>query len=187
MLKNNKKLSFVYTGITLAMLSLAPQTSAGGINCKTLPSWSSGSPKVNLHHVFCGELNSKGRAVGYHANPNGNTPSTYISHGGGQPANSAGIYQWNKINLSLGGKTVQKPMSSMFPDKCSQSQIVTSIQYSANKAPKSCSNPSWAKCGPSAPTSGNRAAYCLGDNGSVFTIATALNSSGNVNTGFPIR
>lgn len=187
MSKDNKRSPLTNTCIALAIIGFTPLSYAAGINCNTLPSWSNGSPKVNLHHVFCGEINRKGRAVGYHANPNGQTPNTYISHKGGQSANSAGVYQWRKIKLSLEGKTVQKPVSSFFPDKCSQSEITRSIQYAATHVVKSCSNPSWAKCGPSAPASGSKNGYCVGNNGRAFTIATALNRSGNINTGFPVK
>lgn len=177
----------MYVGTALAILGFTSSVSASGIDCKSLPSWGNTNPKVNLHHVFCGELNAQGKAVGYHSNPNGMTPSTYLSHGSSQPPNAAGIYQWNDIRLSLQGKTVQKPVSSMFPNKCSQAQVVSSIQYAATHAVGSCSAPPWAKCGPSAPSSGNRSAYCLGNDGSVFTIATALSSSGKINTGFPVK
>lgn len=187
MRKNNTLSPLFYVCMTLTMLSFPHLTNAAGINCKALPSWSNGNPKVNLHHVFCGEINRKGSAVGYHANPKGQKPNTYVSHRGGQSANSAGIYQWRNIELMIKGKTVQKPVSSMFPNKCSQNQIVKSIQYAATHVVKNCSNPSWAKCGPSAPSSGNRNGYCIGNNGRAFTIATAQNSSGKINTGFPVN
>lgn len=156
-----------------------------GVNCNTLAQWSNGNPQVNLHHVFCGEVNKKGNAVGYHSNPNGQTPTTYKSHNGGDASNKAGVYVWDKISLTLKGKTLVKPLSSMFPNHCSQMQIIKSIQYSSNVSKKSCTSPSWAQCAPSAPSSGDLSSYCLGDNKKALTIATALNS-GKVNTGFPI-
>ena len=38
--------------------------------------WSKTSPAINLHHVFEGEINRKGRPVGFHSRPGGVDPST---------------------------------------------------------------------------------------------------------------
>jgi len=168
------------------LITFSPfNASSKGIDCDTLAPWSTGEPQVNLHHVFCGEINKKGRAVGYHANPQGNTPSTYVKHLSGDAKNSAGVYVWDNISLKIDGKEVRKSLSSMFPEHCSQTQIVASIQYSSAHS-TSCSSPRWASCGASAPTNSNTPSqYCLGADNNTFTIATAL-SHNKINTGFPI-
>ena len=179
-------------GLTIALSILAAvgfitfnATSKSGIDCSELETWSSSSPQVNLHHVFCGKINRQGKDVGYHANPNGKRPSTYLDHGLSRPVNSAGIYEWDDISLKIDNLASTKSTSTMFPDKCSRSQVVKSIVYSANHSTKNCTNPDWAKCGLSAPAVGNRHTYCLGNDGSIFIIATSL-IDGKINTAFPI-
>ncbi|WP_369127486.1 EndoU domain-containing protein [Candidatus Entotheonella palauensis] len=171
----------------ITLLIAIATTQAAGIDCGKLPHWSSDNPQVNLHHIFCGEKNRSGRAVGYHANPGGNTPSTFVSVGTKGAPNAAGLATWRQITLNLKGSNLVKPLSTMFPNSCTQNQVVKSIVYASKNATGSCASPGWAKCGPSAPSSGDRNSYCLGKNGSVLTIATAAPRNNKINTGFPIQ
>lgn len=174
----------------LGLLSLsAAFTANAGIDCKTLPKWSSAVPQVNLHHVFCGEMSKSGSAVGYHANPNAQTPSTYVRHRDGNQPNAAGIYNWYDITLLLSGKKLNKPVSTFFPNHCSKEQVISSIQYAYKNGNMACSGVSWAKCGYSAPSGDASGGYCIGLNKKPFVVATAAvnNDPTKINTGFPIR
>ncbi len=54
----------------LVLLLLA----AGGVFARSpsrSPSWSRTSPPINLTHIFEGEINKRGKPVGYHARPGG--------------------------------------------------------------------------------------------------------------------
>lgn len=181
------RLQMILGMMMITLLIFIIPTQAAGINCDTLPHWSRGTTQVNLHHIFCGEKNRSGKAVGYHANPGGNTPSTFVSVRTKGTPNAAGLATWQQITLNLAGSNLVKPLSTMFPNSCTQDQVIKSIVYASQNATGSCASPSWAKCGPSAPSSGNRSSYCLGKNNSVFTIATATPRNNKINTGFPIR
>jgi hypothetical protein len=159
------------------------------IDCSTLPTWSAtvSGYQVNLHHVFCGEKGKKTRAKGFHSTPGGKTPSTYQSSTMDSRPNAAGVYVLKNIQLTIGSVTYNKGFSSMFPISCSQAQVTQSIAYSHANNTGSCASPGWAQCGPSAPSGGDRSAYCVGDDGSSFTIASALlRKTNKINTGFPI-
>lgn len=162
---------------------------AEGINCTTLPEWSGtiDGYQLNQHHVFCGETGKKGNAKGFHAMPDGNAPSNYISSAPADPANGAGVYTLKQIRLEFAGKQYVKSFSSMFPKHCSQAQVSKSIVYSLINKTGACASPNWASCGPNAPGEGG-SEYCLATNGSNFDIATAVlpNDKTRINTGFPI-
>lgn len=177
--------------ITLLFITLTASFTvhSAGINCDTLPEWSNANNdyQVNQPHVFCGEAGNQGRAKGFHATPEDQTPSSYQSSTIVNNPNSAGIYTLKDIELVFHGDNYRKSFSSMFPKHCSQTQINNSIIYSHVNSRGACSNPNWAKCGRNAPASGGEQ-YCLGINGNQFEIASAAlpNNSKKINTGFPI-
>lgn len=163
---------------------------AAGIDCASLPDWSNpiDGYRVNLHHVYCGEAGNNGSAKGFHAMPNGEAPSDYVASEPGDKPNAAGIYTLKRIKLKLGGSEYTKSFSSMFPKHCSPEQINQSIVYSLANSSGSCTDPSWASCGPNAPDGSSDKKYCLGSNGTKFTIASATlrGEAKKINTGFPI-
>lgn len=160
-----------------------------GIDCTTLLEWSTPIEgyHVNQHHVFCGEPARADNAKGFHATPGNSPPSSYLSATHGDGPNLAGIYTLRKIKLEFNGAEHNKSFSSMFPTHCSQAQINRSIVYAHSNSQGNCASPSWAKCGPNAPSTDN-ISYCQGRNGSSFEIATAALPSDRykINTGFPL-
>lgn len=162
---------------------------AQGLDCSALPAWSAvvDGYQVNQHHVFCGEAGKQGRAKGFHAMPGGKPPSDYLGAVKADPANGAGVYTLKQVRLSIEGREFVKSFSSMFPSHCTQAQVNQSIVYSLRNKTGACASPGWASCGPNAPKGGGQA-YCVGRDGSNFTIATAVlsNDSRKINTGFPI-
>lgn len=169
--------------ILVGVLTFFPAPAGAQINCTTLPHWSSTTPRINQTHVFCGEW-SGSRPKGFHSRPNGLNPSTVASFTISNPPNAQGIYdgQW-----TYAGHPTPTKFSTMFPDSCTQDRVVNSIVYAATY-PTSCPGgaPTWAKCGPNKPAS-NTGNYCQAANGTIFTIAFATLSNGDVNTAFPLR
>ncbi|MGB0561591.1 MAG: EndoU domain-containing protein [Spirulinaceae cyanobacterium] len=154
------------------------------INCQTLPHWSSTSPVINLHHVFCGEFNH-GRPKGLHSRPGGANPATVAELRLTEPANAQGIYgaRW-----SYRGHTDLPKFSTFFPDRCNRNQVLQSVAYAANHLTACPAGaPSWARCGANQPSGGNAASYCTANNGQRFSIALGLLNDGRVNTAFPLR
>ena len=72
--------------------SSARNTSNNGDSHASGEKWSSTSPEINLWHVFEGEINRKGKPVGYHSRPNGqDAPNARIKSIKSKP-NNLGIY-----------------------------------------------------------------------------------------------
>ena len=95
--------------------------------------------KINKAHIFLGEINRRGLAVGYHHRPNGkdakNAKMVKIT---GLP-NRQGVYIGRvEIRNPANGKWVSKiSSSSFFPDRWSQSQVLSEIKSAFNSANKS--------------------------------------------------
>ncbi|AUG54347.1 hypothetical protein CSC3H3_17690 [Thalassospira marina] len=155
---------------------------------------------VNLEHIFCGELNRKNRFTGFHARPHGLTPASIANVAivpGSENAN--GIYDatvyWDMDRNGDDQPVNPSKFSTMFPDTCSQSQIIASILYANDHRAPACpvGAPGWAQCGPNRPgAKGNVDApadsqYCIGNDPSArFTIAYATHN-GRINTAFPLN
>jgi len=128
--------------------------------------WSSTNPEINLWHVFEGEINRRGKPVGYHSRPNGqDAPNARIKSIKSKP-NRHGVYTAN-IEIRDGNQWKGK-FSSFFPDAMSQDQVVDAIinAYSKSKNPK---KQPWS-----------------GPSGHGFQIQGYTSSQGGINTAFPI-
>lgn len=128
--------------------------------------WSSTSPEINLWHVFEGEINRKGKPVGYHSRPGGSdAPNARIKSIKSRP-NSKGVYTAN-IEIRDGGQWKGK-FSSFFPDSMNQSEVVDAIlhAYKNSKDPK---RQPWS-----------------GPSGHGFQIQGYTTSRGGINTAFPV-
>lgn len=92
--------------------------------------WSSGSPAVKAQHIFCGEINGKGRAVGFHSRPDGRNPATVAYTGDVRPdPRHPGIYTISRFHITEHGRTEVKTLSTMFPDRCDKDAVIAAIQH----------------------------------------------------------
>jgi len=170
------------------------------------------NPNINRRHVFCGEINAGGNAVGFHYRENGEEPrrgarvgsplQAQITAGinyiidSGAPAHDRryvanGVQVWDTMTNAWVAKAVP---STMFPDNCTPAQIVNSIRYAYTHAATIPGLGGGAFSGPSAPPNAN-VNYCYGvDNtggGNVpFPIGGFLNNPGGganwiINSAFP--
>lgn len=153
--KGRSRWSLVLAGIVALALAVPEgQTAAPKlVNCDRLPHWSNfaSGPQVNQPHIFCGEF-SNGRPKGFHSRPGGTNPRTVARFQVTQPPNRRGIYG---VRWSHGADPSREKFSTMFPDRCSQAQVLESIRYAARNQ-ISCPGgaPDWAWCGYNRP--GNR-------------------------------
>lgn len=157
------------------------------VTCPVGTITNAGLPNINGDHVFCGEINGKGRAVGFHSRPGGDDPAgegvanVVIT----QTANAMGIY-----NVSFKKNGVQKSLSTMFPDSCTKDEVVNSIFYAvANQGVCPVGAPGWVVCGKNRPDSrmATQGPYCEGsDDANRFFVAIGLHR-GKINTAFPLR
>ena len=94
---------------------------------------------INKAHIFQGEINRRGLAVGYHHRPNGkDSNNAKMVKLTGLP-NRQGIYIGRvEIRNSANGQWVSKLSSStFFPDQWSQVQVLSEIQSAFASANKS--------------------------------------------------
>ena len=95
--------------------------------------------KINQVHIFQGEINRKGLAVGYHHRPNGqDSNNARLVKITGLP-NNQGVYVGRvEIRNPANGQWVSKASSSsFFPDRFSQAQVLNEIQGAFAAANKS--------------------------------------------------
>jgi Bacterial EndoU nuclease len=136
-----------------------------GLSCEQ-----SNSPGINAKHVFHGEINSRGRAVGFHhetgIGAQGRARVTSVT----SPANSQGVYR-GKVEIldSSSGQWIAKiPESSFFPKSWSRQKVMSEIRGAYENATIS-SNGKWDGISPSG-----------------VRIEGWLNSAGDINTAYPI-
>ena len=153
----------------------------------------------------------KKKATGYHSRPGGHDPVSgkspaspeaaritkgvrYIVTANTHPADYRFVADGVEVNDS-GTWITKKSPSTFYPDSCSQQQVVNSIRYAFTHTTfvkfnvnQTTKLKSYEFNGPSAPVTGNKAAYCLG-NGQLFTIAGYLRYNGKnwiIPTAFPL-
>lgn len=172
--------------VILHLLALAPLTLFAQIDCETLPriAFLPDDLKINQQHIFCGEWD-RDRPKGFHAQPNGKNPSSVARLFIQSKPNKAGVYT---IRWKHSRNPSREKFSSMFPDQCSQQQVLNSILYaSRHEIPCPSNSPGWLQCGrnrPSAVSQKDDLPYCS-DNDTFFTIGLAFDRKGIINTAFP--
>lgn len=102
------------------------------------------NPWINRHHVFCGEINRRGKPVGFHYRQNGENPRTGPGNNNPEAARITGaikpqegprgwhIYRGEEIEIwdSRRERYLLKPgFSTFFPDSCTPDQVLESIRY----------------------------------------------------------
>jgi len=130
--------------------------------------WSQTTPSVDLGHIFCGKINSKGRAGGYHHREGGVDSSAARIQSVLKINNKNGVYISQTVSVLKEKKWIKKKnISSFFPDVCTYEQVVNSIVYSAKNIECRYPNGKWA--GKSSPIE-NSNDYCLGLDGKALMI-----------------
>ncbi|MGE0222486.1 MAG: EndoU domain-containing protein [Acetobacteraceae bacterium] len=94
---------------------------------------SGGSPPVRTQHIFCGEINRRGQAVGFHSRPGGRNPDTVEATLETRPdPRRPGIYTLTRFRITEGHRSAVKTLSTMFPDHCDADQVIAAIQHAYN-------------------------------------------------------
>ncbi len=154
---------------------LGSQQSANASSAATAPAiatsspishWSNSKPAINQWHVFEGEINRKGKPVGFHSRPGGVDPENAKIVSLRSKPNKAGVYTAT-IAIRDGDQWREK-FSSFFPDSMSQQAVVDAVLH----AYKNSKNP--------------KAQPWSGPSGHQFQIQGYTLSKGDINTAFPI-
>ncbi|NBC32086.1 MAG: hypothetical protein GVY13_05360 [Alphaproteobacteria bacterium] len=139
--------------------------------------WSATEPAVNLRHIFCGDENRRGRAVGFHSTLALGQPAVpALVPGSREQDETPGIF-----SADIVFPDGQEKFSTFFPEACDESQILASVLHAASDA-----RPvePWGYAGPSAPADADPGAYCLAG-GAPFAIRVGTLDDGRINTAFP--
>ena len=137
--------------------------------------WSEGEPRINLRHVFCGELRD-GRPKGFHS-VRLRDSAELVRSIERRRAERGGI--WSAVVAFSNGR---RKLSTFFPDHCTVEQLIASIRH-AFRHPGS-RHPEWGEVGQSAPGHGAEM-FCLDNGGAPFEIRFGVLADGRVNTAFP--
>jgi hypothetical protein len=128
--------------------------------------WSKTTPKVNLQHVFHGEINRHGKPVGFHSRPKGQDPAGARLVSVKSEPNRMGVYTAT-IEIRDGSQWKEK-FSSFFPDNMDQHEVVDAI-LNAYKDSRDRDRQPWR-----------------GPSGRGFDIQGYTLSRGDINTAFPV-
>lgn len=113
--------------LALALLLLAAAPAHAAVSCPQ--PLAEGSPPIRAQHIFCGEINGSGKAVGFHSRPGGKNPATVADTEETRPdPRRPGIYTISLFRITEGGRSETKTLSTMFPDKCSQADVLAAIR-----------------------------------------------------------
>lgn len=90
--------------------------------------WSDTTPPLNLSHIFDGDINKRGKAVGFHVRNQGRDPQNARLTQRLSGPNSRGIYTGRTaIYNPKSGAWVPKKFSTFFPDHLSRPRIIELI------------------------------------------------------------
>jgi len=181
MIKNNKVYSAILACVVVFGVSAGFSGSAfaqvacvaANVNNQVDPTPAvAGVTPINAGHIFCGNVNGNHNSTGFHSRPGGGNPPTAVNVGAVVPVGApAGIYRLTGITITeanVAGN--QKPLSTMYPDHCTQQNVLDAIRHAV-------ANPTAAGIGPSGAT-------CQTNAGNDFDIRFHVNG-GTVVTAFP--
>ena len=106
--------------------------------------WSETSPPVNLTHLFCGEVNRRGEAVGYHATLGARSEGEARLERILDPPDEAGIYVALVCRDEAPARACKR--STLFPDHLSADEVLTAVLQAYGQRVRLDRRGKW--CGP---------------------------------------
>jgi hypothetical protein len=129
--------------------------------------WSDTDPAVNLEHVFEGQINRRGKPIGFHSRPGGSNPGGARLVRRVSGPNPAGVYI-AEVEIRNGSGRWLRKTSTFYPDRLSRDEVVAAILHAWN---------------------GRRNlgdGKFQGDSGKGFTIEGYTLDDGGINTAYPL-
>jgi hypothetical protein len=87
--------------------------------------WSRTSPPVNLTHIFEGEINRRGKPVGFHSRPGGQDPENARVTRIVERPNRAGVYTAEVEIRSNSGWLAKR--STLYPDRMDRAAVIRAV------------------------------------------------------------
>jgi hypothetical protein len=111
--------------LTLSLAATVPlcgeRSGSGGIE------WSPTDPPINLTHIFEGQVNRRGKPVGFHSRPGGRDPQNARLVRILDGPNRAGVYTAD-VEIRDGGRWLEKT-STLYPDAMSRDQVIAAVLH----------------------------------------------------------
>jgi hypothetical protein len=123
------------------------------------------SPPINLTHIFEGEINKRGKPVGYHSRPGGKDPANARVGRVIDRPNRLGVYT-AEVEIRSGSRWLSK-RSTFYPDRMDRAAVIQAILNAFKNR-----------------TSGSSEKF-RGPSGRGFTIE-GYYQNGRINTAYPI-
>jgi Bacterial EndoU nuclease len=131
--------------------------------------WSATDPPVNTTHIFEGQINKRGKPVGFHARPGGRNPANARVVRVLDGPNRAGVYTAD-VEIRDGGHAGSQWLgknSTLYPDAMSRDEVIEAVLHAYR-----------------ARTTGSGEKF-RGPSGRGFTIEGYF-QNGRINTAYPI-
>ncbi|MES1241074.1 MAG: EndoU domain-containing protein [Acidobacteriota bacterium] len=129
--------------------------------------WSDTRPAINQEHIFEGQVNKRGKPVGFHSRPGGRNPSGARVVRIVQGPNRAGVYIADVEIRNASGRWLRK-RSTFYPDRLSREEVVAAVLHAWNLREKGRTNP------------------FHGPSGEGFEIEGRPLDGGDINTAYPL-
>jgi len=124
-------------------------------------------PAINVEHIFEGQINRRGKPVGFHSRPGGEDPEGARMVRRVSGPNGAGVYI-AEVEIRNGSGRWLKKTSTFYPDRLSRDQVVAAILHAWEDRRE---------------LGGGR---FQGDSGEGFTIEGYTLDDGGINTAYPV-
>lgn len=92
---------------------------------QTSEDWSRTSPPVNMTHIFEGEINRRGKPVGFHSRPGGQDPENARVTRIVERPNRAGVYTAEVEIRSNSGWLAKR--STLYPDRMDRAAVIQAV------------------------------------------------------------
>lgn len=129
--------------------------------------WSDTRPAVNLEHIFDGQVNRRGKPVGFHSRPGGEDPPDARVVRIVEGPNETGVYVADVEIRNESGRWLRK-RSTFFPDRLGREEVVAAILHAWEQREKGRNNP------------------FRGPSGEGFIVEGRPLAGGDINTAYPI-
>jgi hypothetical protein len=103
----------------------ASASSGGPADAGTREEWSRTSPPVNVSHIFEGEINRRGKPVGFHSRPGGRDPQNARLVRVVDRPNRAGVYT-GEVEIRSGSEWLAK-RSTLYPDRMDRAAVIQAV------------------------------------------------------------
>jgi hypothetical protein len=98
-----------------------------GTDGRPAEEWSRTSPPVNVTHIFEGEINSRGKPVGFHSRPGGRDPQAARLVRVVDRPNRSGVYT-AEVEIRSGSDWLAK-RSTLYPDRLDREAVIQAVLH----------------------------------------------------------